>query len=356
MAQNFNNILKDFIIETSVPCRIDMGGTLDLSIFYNPLRHLSPCTANIAIDLRTVVKLLPYHSGRVKVSSRGFESAEYATGTAPFDHPLGLMFATAEYFQLDGAHVVIESESPPRSALGGSSAALVAMTAAILMASDNLLITPETRRRIALLAHRIEESVAGVSCGRQDHLAAAFGGVNAWYWLPESKGFDYKKTTLCKRHAVHELRQHILLAYCGVPHVSKDVNGRWVRQFLTGEHRSHWHNIIYLTKKFIDALAGCNYKEAAKAMQNETALRREMTPDVLDEIGVKLVEAAREYACGSRFTGAGGGGCIWALGDTENIDRLRPLWTDILSERAEASLLEFDIDTEGLTGSRSKIK
>jgi D-glycero-alpha-D-manno-heptose-7-phosphate kinase len=348
MTQKLNDNLRDVIIETSVPCRIDMGGTLDLAIFYNPLRHLSPCTANIAVNLRTVIKLLPYQAGQVKVSSRGFKSAQFAVGQAPFNHPLGLIFATADFFQADGIHVIIESQSPPRSALGGSSAALVALTAAFLMVSQKRSITPEFRRYAALLAHRIEESVAGVSCGRQDHLAAAFGGVNAWYWQPKFERFDFKQAPLYNPHLVDELRRHILLAYCGVPHVSKDVNGRWVHQFLNGEYRSHWHNIINLTKKFVDALAGSNYKEAAEAMTEETTLRREMTPDVLDEIGIKLSDAARSCECGARFTGAGGGGCIWALGDMKNIDRLRPMWSEILSERDEACLLDFKIDTKGL--------
>jgi D-glycero-alpha-D-manno-heptose-7-phosphate kinase len=350
IARNLYDSLKTFTVETTAPCRIDMGGTLDLAIFYNPLRHLLPCTFNIAVDLRTTVKLLPYSAGRIKVSSRGFKSAEFPADRAPFDHPLGLMFATAAYFQADGLHVIIESGSPPRSALGGSSAASVALIAAFMIASQNLALTPKVRRQIALLAHRIEESVAGVPCGRQDHLAAAFGGVNAWYWQPEQAGFDYKKIALINKRGVGQLRRRILLAYCGVPHASKDVNGRWVHQFLAGEHRAHWHEIVELTKKFIDALAGCNYKEAAEAMNRETALRREMTPDVLDEIGVKLVDAARSTACGSRFTGAGGGGCLWALGDIEKIDRLRPVWKEILSERPEACLLEWGIDTEGLAG------
>ena len=336
------------MVQTSVPCRIDMGGTLDLSTFYNPLRHLLPCTVNIAVDIRTTVKLRPYSAGMIKVSSKGFESAEFPIDQVPFKHPLGLMFAIAAYFQADGTHVIIESESPPRSALGGSSAASVAVAAAYLIASGNLVLTPTIRRHIAFLSHRIEESVAGVPCGRQDHLAAAFGGVNAWYWQPKLAGFDCKKTLLYKKSEVGKFRRNILVAYCGVPHASKDVNGRWVRQFLTGEYRSHWHEIVDLTKKFIDALKGCNYKEAAVAMNRETDLRREMTPDVLDELGVKLVDAARANDCGSRFTGAGGGGCLWALGETGSIQRLRPVWREILSARSEACLLDFGIDTQGL--------
>ena len=348
VTKNIHESLKKSTVHTSVPCRIDMGGTLDLGTFYHPLRHLSPCTFNIAVDIRTTVSILPYSAGRIKVSSKGFESAEFPADRAPFDHPLGLMFATAAYFQADGTHVIIESGSPPRSALGGSSAASVALTAAYLIALENLILTPKVRQQIAFLAHRIEESVAGVPCGRQDHLAAAFGGVNAWYWQPELTGFDYKKSLLYKKRDVGKLRRNILLAYCGVPHASKDINGRWVRQFLSGEYRSHWYEIVDLTKKFIDALNGCNYKDAADAMNRETDLRREMTPDVLDEVGVKLTDAARAYECGSRFTGAGGGGCLWAFGDTGSIERLRPVWREILSTRPEGCLLDFDIDTEGL--------
>ena len=61
------NIIESHQIESSAPCRIDMGGTLDISTFYYPLRHLYPCTVNIAINLRTTVQLLPYDKGVIKV-------------------------------------------------------------------------------------------------------------------------------------------------------------------------------------------------------------------------------------------------------------------------------------------------
>jgi len=60
MAYNLKDILKYRLIEASAPCRIDMGGTLDISTFYYPLMHLNPCTFNIAINLRTRVSLFPF--------------------------------------------------------------------------------------------------------------------------------------------------------------------------------------------------------------------------------------------------------------------------------------------------------
>ncbi|MEJ2100262.1 MAG: hypothetical protein P8X68_09815 [Desulfobacterales bacterium] len=83
-------------------------------------------------------------------------------------------------------------------------------------------------------------------------------------------------------------------------------------------------------------------------MNRETAIRQQMTPDVLDEIGVQLAEAAVAHNCGARFTGAGGGGCIWALGDVKHVDSLRPVWEEILSFENEAFLLDLTIDSQGL--------
>ena len=349
MDQQVIKKLKSAPIEASAPCRIDMGGTLDISTFNFPLRHLAPCTVNIALGLRTRIRLFPYASGQIKISSRGFKDAQFPAGTAPFDHPLGLMFATAAYFDAHGIHIDIDSQSPPRSALGGSSVAAVALIAAFLK-----LVEPDKsafrldRRLIALTAFQIEQSVAGVPCGIQDQLAAAYGGVNIWHWQADAKQTVFKRQCAVRKGSHQEFERHLLLAYCGKPHVSKDINGQWVRQFLSGRYRDLWAEIIMCTSKFAAALVERDYKQAVILMNRETAIRRTLTPEVLDNIGGKLVDIARQHDCGARFTGAGGGGCLWAVGEIEDIDRLRPLWEKILSARDAACLLDVKIDPKGL--------
>jgi D-glycero-alpha-D-manno-heptose-7-phosphate kinase len=349
MDNKIRKILESRPVEASAPCRIDMGGTLDIATFYYPLRYLSPVTFNMAIGLRTRVRLVPYRKGFIKVSSRGFENAQFPADRAPFEHPLGLMFATAAYFQAEGVHVHIDSSSPPRGALGGSSAAAVALAAAFssLMGVKGKGIRMSSRA-LALLVHQIEQSVAGVPCGLQDQLAAAYGGVNLWHWQAEPGKTIFKKEAAVRKKGFKALERHLLLAYCGKPHVSKDINGRWVRQFLAGRYRKQWENIISFTRQFASALGRSDYRLAADCMNQETDIRTQMTPDVLDGMGKKLVRLAVKNHCGARFTGAGGGGCIWALGDVENIDRLRPLWEKALSARRQACLLDAAIDSRGV--------
>ena len=110
--------LKPFLTNNNIwataPCRIDMGGTLDIKTLYYPLAYLAPATVNIGLNLRTQVRLRPYDEGMVKISSRGFKSAEFPLGEAPFRHPLGLMFAVTSYFRAAGVHIEIQSTSVVR--------------------------------------------------------------------------------------------------------------------------------------------------------------------------------------------------------------------------------------------------
>jgi D-glycero-alpha-D-manno-heptose-7-phosphate kinase len=348
-AVNWKKLLESSPIEVSAPCRVDMGGTLDIRTFSYPLQHLGPCTVNIALDLRTTVAITPYTRSRIKVSSRGFPEAEFAADQAPFRHPLGLMFAVATFFRAEGVNITIRSASPPRSALGGSSVAAVGLVKAFMEVRRRALGAGSSDGRyIALLAHGIEESVAGVPCGYQDQLAAVFGGGHVWHWLALPRTAVFRREPLMPRRMLPDLERHLLVAYAGVPHVSGDINRRWVRQFVCGRYRPEWAEIIGCTRRFAEALRRGRYSEAGEAMNREVDLRRRMTPGVLDDVGRKLAAAARRCGCGARFTGAGGGGCLWAVGEAEAVTRLKPAWQEILAERRTAHLLEAKTAGEGL--------
>ena len=237
-------------VSASAPCRIDMGGTLDLSTFFLPLHHLKPCTFNIALALRTNVTLTPFDKGRIQIVSRGFQPFETASDAAPFNHPLGLMLAVAAFFQADGVSIHIDSASPPRSALGGSSVAAVALIRAFAKAlhpSNHPLFEPAP---VAKLAHAIEQSVAGVPCGMQDQLAAAYGGVNAWMWTAASDATPFSRQTPVPDNEYQQLSRQLMVAYCGEPHESKDINGTWVRDFVAGRYRGHWQRIVHYSRVF----------------------------------------------------------------------------------------------------------
>lgn len=341
---------KNGPVEASAPVRVDLGGTLDISTLHYPLRHLGPLTFNAAVGLRTGVQLRPFTDGRVKVSSAGFADADFEPDKAPFNQPLGLMFAVAGYFGLTGIHIVIQSTSPPRSALGGSSSAAVALVAAY---ADLLSRVTESgrldRRQAAMLAHHIEAGVAGVPCGLQDQLAAAYGGIHAWRWQGGADGTQFsREVVLAGEKSIAWFEERALLAYCGNPHESRDINGRWIAQFLQARTRSVWAEIVDCTEGFIDAMKQSDAARAAEWMNREAALRLQMTPDVLDSTGGCLCAQAAKAGCGARFTGAGGGGCVWAIGRRADIRKLRSVWDAQTASVASAALLDLNVDTQGM--------
>lgn len=272
----------------------------------------------------------------------------YQADNAPFSGPLGLMFAIATYFRVEGMHIEIVSESPPKSALGGSSTAAVALIGALSKALSGDGTARMSTEQVVLLAHGIEEAVAGIPCGLQDQLAAAYGGVHAWYWpsRPADPPFTRREVLAKEDYAI--LENHLLLAYCGVPHESQDINSKWIDHFVRSRARHLWSEIVSCTNEFVLALTVKDWGAAVRAMNREVEIRKKITPEVFDEMGVALVEKALAHGCGARFTGSGGGGCIWALGEEDNIRTLREEWADIMSGRKGAKLLDARVDPVGL--------
>jgi D-glycero-alpha-D-manno-heptose-7-phosphate kinase len=182
----------------------------------------------------------------------------------------------------------------------------------------------------------------------QDQISAAFGGINAWKWHCGPAGTRFEREALLEGEGVTWFEKRALLAYCGHPHESRDINSRWLTQFLEARTRPAWAQIVDCTGSFIDAMKKGDSAAAADWMNRESAIRRQMTPDVLDNLGSRLCGDAERAGCGARFTGAGGGGCVWAFGRRPDIDRLKPIWASLTETEATAAMLDFKVDKQGV--------
>ena len=157
----------------------------------------------------------------------------------------------------------------------------------------------------------------------------------------------FLRRPLVERRSLDRLNRRLLVAYLGVTHISRDVNTTWMRQFINGRHRGYWNEIIELTRAFATALGHLDMPAAADAINRETAIRKRMTPEVLDDMGDRLAAAAVQCGCGARFTGAGGGGCMWALGEPGDVAALKQKWEKLLVRRPTAEILDCRVDPGG---------
>jgi D-glycero-alpha-D-manno-heptose-7-phosphate kinase len=349
MPLSLKKIFELHPVNASAPCRIDSGGTWDIKAMALPMELIEPVTVNIALSLRTYVTLSPFKDGWVKVHSEGFsQGGEYPLERLPFNAPFGLFFAAISYFGLHGLQVGIRSDSPVQSALGGSSTALVALIKALSKVSALLGQKKLSGREILHLGYHMEDGISGGNCGIQDQAAAVYGGVNRWRWRYGNRNFIYERERLLDRDGQRELSRRILVVFSGKSHVSKRTNLSWINDFLSGKTRAGWIKANDIVNRFAGALQERDWREAARSLRDEMAIRREITPDALIPITEKLIDQAESKDCGARFAGAGAGGSIWALGEVDRIRDLRKTWEIALAPIRGAKILDCAIDPLGV--------
>ena len=336
-------------VHASAPARVDCGNTWDLKALALPNEALQPTTVNIALDIRTAARLRPFDRGAISVVSEGFQNEAARADMVPFDTSLGLIFAIASHFNVSGVSIVIESEIPPKSGLGGSGVLAVSVIAAL---STALSLAKRSsalpKQSVAVLAHQIEDGLRISNTGLQDQTAAVYGGIHKWTWQYSNYARPFKGEALLSRKQFPEVEKHMLIAYTGEARASSVMTSKWIRTFLRGETRKVWLDVKETTEEFAEALRNLNWLAASVAMKRETAIMVSLTPEVLSPIARKLVVAASALDCGARFTGAGQGGCVWALGEQSSIDQLRYEWDSILRSTKLGRLLVSRIAEEGL--------
>lgn len=289
------------------PMRVSFaGGGTDVSP-YPETRGGAVLSA--AITRHCHASLTPRQDGIVSI-----RSLDYGIGlAAPRDRlpqvsrgPLGLLLAIlrAAGDLGRGLDLVVASEAAPKSGLGASSALVVAVLGAVRVWQER----PWTDGEIAELAYYIERVDAGVSGGRQDQYAAAFGGFNFMEFLPE-------QTVVNRLHlppdVAGRLRAGLLLCFTGKAHPETDLIRRQVASFKAGDPK------VLKALDRLKELAG-SMREAlvkgdltgfagllAEGWEHKKALAEGISDPAIDAMYRAAVEAG---ALGGKLLGSGGGG------------------------------------------------
>jgi len=349
MTQSLKKVLEDQPIEASAPCRIDSGGTWDIKALALPLEKLKPMTVNIALNLRTRVTLSPFVDGKVRILSKGFSRGEtFPFKNLPFNSRFGLFFAAVSHFGFHGVQIQISSDSPVKSALGGSSTALIALLKALSKADVLLGGKKISRPRLLHLGYHLEEAVSRGKCGIQDQAAAVYGGLNRWLWRFGQGTAPFHREPLLDKEGLKALSKCILVAYSGKSHVSLRTNSTWVSDFLAGKTRTGWVMVNETVNRLAEAMKKRDWVAAAGLLKAEMAIRRELTPDALIPLTATLIDQAERIGCGARFAGAGAGGSVWALGGIEQIEKLKKVWERTLRPVRHGKILDCAIDPTGV--------
>ncbi|MBN2059503.1 MAG: hypothetical protein JW882_03705 [Deltaproteobacteria bacterium] len=341
--------MQERSIEASAPCRIDSGGTWDIKAIAIPFERIQPVTVNMALDLRTGVLISPFDDGWIKISSEGFPGEEISHfERLSFNSVFAIFFAAAAYFGFHGLEIRIRSDSPVKSALGGSSTGIVALLKALSGLCEAIGMKGLSRKEILHLGYHIEDGITGGNCGLQDQAAAVYGGVNRWLWRYGRGDKNPGRERLIDRNGEKELSERIVVAFSGKSHFSAEINRAWIRSFLKGETRHGWIKVNEIVSRFGDSIRERDWEKASSLLKAEMSIRRQITPDVLIPETSMLIDQAEGSGCAARFAGAGAGGSVWAFGDPDKIRRLKYIWAESLKNIKDGMVLECSVDHSGV--------
>ncbi|HVL65657.1 MAG TPA: hypothetical protein VM364_00200 [Vicinamibacterales bacterium] len=325
------------LIESSAPTRIDLaGGTLDIWPLY--LFHDDAQTINAAISLRAYCRIRPRADKRIAIVSEDTGTRVEAEHWSELrdNHDLRLLGRLLHYFQAEGLELRTRSDSPFGAGIAGSSALNIAVCGALAAwcerpVADDLLLQ---------IAQNVEAQVIDVPTGVQDYRPALYGGISA----VELNVDGIRRVPLPVTPG--ELQQRLVLAYTNASRNSGINNWEMTKRHIDGdaEVRARFGRIRDIAVRMRQALEARDWEAVGRHVADEWENRKGLAPGVTTPAIDRMLAAAREAgAAGGKVCGAGGGGCLFCIGEPERVPAIR----DALAASG-ARLLDFAIEAEGL--------
>ena len=335
-----SQVLKDKKIIASSPGRVDLGGGIDHRIISLICHTEKLKTFNIAIKLYTTVTLAAYRPGYILIDSDKIGSKEYRSSQPQFNDKYALVSAITNFFNVDGVKISIKTEFPPMSGLGGSGSLSVSLITAFIKALN--LEKKYHQKDIVWLAHSIEDSLFK-NTGLQDQAAACFGGINLFKWQYS----DYSKIFFQKeiKNSKINFENTSLVVYSGCPHYLTQRGSRIIHSFFNQPECLNFVNQVNQnTNKFTKMLKQGNLEGLKQCLNREEQLRHQFLKYRIPAASSRIISIARKNNCGVKFVGGGGGGCLWILGEPNEILKVK----NKISQLESAKILKFSIDYSGV--------
>ena len=294
-------------IVAQAPCRADLaGGTIDLWPLY--LFHSGALTLNFAVNILTTCRVTPLKGKGIHLRSldtkkeQDFESFEHLRSARALRLPLA---ARLLQFFAPKAGLLIEtdSESPAGAGISGSSALMIASTAALARFTDRNLSLEQMR----VIAQNVEAQIIEVPTGCQDYYPALYGGVSAIHL--DADGIHREVVPIIPE----EIESRFVLAYTGAPRKSGINNWEVFKLHIDGDKRvfRNFEQIASIAREMHRALLHADWQEVARLLRNEWKLRRSNAPGITTPLIDKLIAvAAKNGGQAAKVCGAGGGGCV----------------------------------------------
>ena len=193
------------------------------------LFHPGALTLNFALSILTSCRVTPLKGKRIELYSIDTQKEESYASLDDLRkaraHAHVLAAHLVRFFSPEqGFRIETNSESPAGAGISGSSAMMIATTAALARFTGRELSLEEMR----VIAQNVEAQIINVPTGCQDYYPALYGGVSAIHLDPD--GIHWAAMPV----AAEEIERRFVLAYTGAPRKSGINNWEVFKSHIDG--------------------------------------------------------------------------------------------------------------------------
>lgn len=295
-ASDTEDFLSPAEIVASAPARVDLaGGWTDVAPYTT---EVGGAVCNVAIELRAMATVVA--SDRV---------------TAPAD---GLVRAAWQRAGEPPVSVRLHSTIPLGAGLGGSSAAGVALAAALAQ-WNGITHSPHD---LAELSRSTEIETLGLAGGCQDHYAAAYGGALLLRCAAETTA----RPIVLQDETIIEFESRAMIAYTGESRMSSRTITAVLEAYRAGEAQTcdALATMAGLAPDMAAALHDGDIDHLGTLLQRQWAAQRALHPTITTALIDRLVtDVAAAGALGTKALGASGGGCVLVIARADRVAQVR---------------------------------
>jgi D-glycero-alpha-D-manno-heptose-7-phosphate kinase len=322
-------------VVAQAPVRIDFGGGWTDVPPYTV--EQGGCVCNVAIAMHARATLGDCACG-VEVSMEHHSARADRAGLLQVEGDVALAVAALRRAGLENVRLDIASDFPRGAGLGGSSAAGVAIAAAVAEWRHE----SPSRGELAMRSRASEVEELGIAGGFQDHYAAAYGGALG---LRFGSGTEVEQISLSDR-LVAALERQCIVAYTGASRIS----GATITAVLDA-YRDRVPRVVNalarmrtLAELMIEALKRESVDDlgllVAEHWEHQRSLHEKIPTPLIDQI----LETARSHgALGGKALGASGGGCVLIIASAERVTEVRERVSSL------ARILPCDVTRQGVS-------
>ena len=308
------------------PVRISFsGGGTDMPEYYNEFGgNVVTSTINhftyVILNLRNDDLIQAFSSDfQIHNTSAILENLELKPGTEiPIAVLKHLNFKT-------GATVMVCSDVPPSSGLGGSSS----LTVNFVKTLSTLQKLKWNSEKIAETSFHIERNILQHPIGKQDDYIASFGGFNFIRFTNEQV---YVEPIKINKSTFDELQENLLLFFIGDTRKNADILSNQLDN-IKQRRKETIESLNYvkgLAEEMNSSLKQSNITLFGELLHKGWLAKKKFTKDVSNENVNKIYDTALENgASGGKLTGAGGGGHMLFYCEKSKHDRFIQKMEDI---------------------------